>query len=103
MNSQTLSPKTDLNQHVQDLRNSARNVAQDVKTEATTRFNEVRDQANSKIQDAREQAGQHLAKVRSSANDLYASSRDFVKEHPLAAIGAGVLIGAALVWSARRK
>ena len=102
MSTETFTPKTNINQHVQDLRQSAGNVAHDLKDEASVRLNEARDQANAKFQDAKERANTHLTTARSAANDLYSSTRDFVKEHPFTAIGAGILIGAALVRSRRK-
>ena len=113
MNTETLAPKPNLTQHVQDLRRDAGNVAQDlknhaqaklqdVKEQAQTKLQDVKKQANSRFQDAKEETATRFEQAKVTTRDVVDSVRDFVAEHPFAAFGVGVALGIFLGARAKR-
>jgi len=86
MNTQILtSPSPELKQHLEDLRQDAGNVTQDIKNQATAGFHEVKAEATARLQE-----------TKGTALGLFDTFRNFASEHPFKAFGMGIVTGIVL-------
>ncbi len=101
MNTEELTtPSPELKQHAQELKDHAVEGAKNLHRDVRNVAQDVKEHANRGVAAVREEASARFDEARSKTNDLFETAKNYAADHPLHAVGFGILVG---MFLARRR
>jgi ElaB/YqjD/DUF883 family membrane-anchored ribosome-binding protein len=95
------TPSPELQQHAQDLKDHATEGVNNLRNDVGNVAKDVKDHANRGVQAVKDEANNQYGQAKDKAMDFYETAKSYASEHPLHAVGFGILLG--LFLARRRK